>query len=148
DVWLEAEYDLSAEEVQAHLQTTSQPGIEILSVTKIALEAPALASQISSADYEVWFLDPLDPNELASRTTQLLNTPSIQRERRGKAYDLRPLIEFMEILTDTTTNHLGLFMRLAAREGATGRPEEVVAALGYDPFSVRIIRTRLHGVNT
>lgn len=148
DVWLEAETDLSAEEVQAHLQATPQPGIEILSVTEIAPEAPALTSQISSAEYEVWFLDPLSPDELASRVTQLLNTPSIQRERRGKAYDLRPLIEFIEILTDTTPGRLGLRMRLAAREGATGRPEEVVAALGYDPFAVRIIRTRLNGAIT
>lgn len=148
DVWLEAESDLSAEEVQAHLRATPQPGIEILSVTEISLEAPALVSQIVSADYEVWFLDPLDLDELGHRVAQLLNAPSIQRERRGKAYDLRPLIEFMEIRTDTTANRLGLFMRLATREGATGRPEEVVAALGYDPFAVRIIRTRLHGVNT
>ena len=30
-----------------------------------------------------------------------------------------------------------LFMRLDSREGATGRPDEVIAQLGFDPFSCR-----------
>ena len=36
-----------------------------------------------------------------------------------------------------------VFMRLAAREGATGRPEEVLDALGIPFEATRIERTRL-----
>jgi hypothetical protein len=36
-----------------------------------------------------------------------------------------------------------LYMRLAAREGATGRPEEVLESLGLDPTAARIERTAL-----
>jgi hypothetical protein len=34
-------------------------------------------------------------------------------------------------------------MRLTAREGATGRPEEVLLALGYDPADFRVERVAL-----
>ena len=37
-----------------------------------------------------------------------------------------------------------LLIRLAAREGATGRPEELLEALGVDPMAVRIERTKLY----
>jgi hypothetical protein len=35
-------------------------------------------------------------------------------------------------------------MRLAAREAATGRPEEVLLALDVEPAGARIHRTRLY----
>jgi hypothetical protein len=34
-------------------------------------------------------------------------------------------------------------MRLSARENATGRPDEVISALGGDPLAARVHRTRL-----
>jgi hypothetical protein len=40
-------------------------------------------------------------------------------------------------------DHPRFSLRLVAREGATGRPEEVIAALGYDPQLARVHRTRL-----
>ncbi|MDO9128632.1 MAG: hypothetical protein Q7U34_02085, partial [Anaerolineales bacterium] len=36
-----------------------------------------------------------------------------------------------------------LLMRLTAREGATGRPEEVLDAIGIPPETARIERSRL-----
>lgn len=56
DVWLEAETDLSAEEVQAHLQATPQPGIEILSVTEIAPEALRLPLKLAVQSMKSGFL--------------------------------------------------------------------------------------------
>ncbi|WP_299026227.1 TIGR03936 family radical SAM-associated protein [uncultured Thermanaerothrix sp.] len=143
DVWLESAAELLSAEVQKRLLITPQPGIEINHVESIPLEAPSLAKQVVAADYTVWLLDPADPSDLTERIARLLNTPSLTRERRGKTYDLRPLIESLALLTDHPGNLLALQMRLAAREGASGRPEEVIAALGLDPFAVRILRTRL-----
>lgn len=143
DVWFESAEELSSAEVQKRLLITPQPGIEINHVESIPLEAPSLAKQVVAADYIVWLLDPADPSDLTERVTRLLNAPSLIRERRGKAYDLRPLIESLALLTDHPDNLPALQMRLAAREGASGRPEEVIAALGLDPFAVRILRTRL-----
>ena len=61
-------------------------------------------------------------------------------------YDLRPLIE---VLTLTSTlpygegQEVGILMRLTAREGATGRPEEVLDVLGIAFEGTRIERTHL-----
>ena len=65
-------------------------------------------------------------------------TKSIPRERRGKMYDLRLLIEDLKLPADGK-----IYMRLAAREGATGRPEEVLDVLGIAFEATRIERTRL-----
>ena len=68
----------------------------------------------------------------------LMAAESIIRERRGKTYDLRPLIEELKLEDETK-----IFMRLAAREGATGRPEEVLDMLGIAFEGTRIERTHL-----
>ena len=79
---------------------------------------------------------------------------SIPRERRKKQYDLRPLIEELTplALSESPKGVLregaggegqGIFMRLTSREGATGRPEEVLAALEIPLEDTRIERTRL-----
>jgi hypothetical protein len=73
---------------------------------------------------------------------QLLNTETLPRERRGKAYDLRPLVEDLQV-RQGENNRPVLYMRLAAREGATGRPEEVLSALDLDPSAFRVVRTAL-----
>ena len=58
--------------------------------------------------------------------------------------DLRPLVESLEILPADEQGRSRLSMRLAAREGATGRAELVLAALGYDPYDVRVERVKLN----
>jgi len=73
----------------------------------------------------------------------VLEAGKIIRSRRGKEYDLRPLIEELSLISGPNSDTPALFLRLSARQSATGRPEEVVSALGYDPFSARYIRTRL-----
>ena len=67
---------------------------------------------------------------------------TLPRERRGKAYDLRPLIEMLSIVTQVD-GKIWLRMTLAAREGATGRPEEVLHILEIEPEYARVERTRL-----
>jgi len=73
----------------------------------------------------------------------MLSEKAILRERRGKSYDLRPLIEHLEVLRPNNEKQF-LKLRLSAREGATGRPEEVLKALGIDPFSTSVHRTKLY----
>ena len=58
--------------------------------------------------------------------------------------DEASLVERLEILAADDQGRARLSMRLAAREGATGRAELVLAALGYDPYDVRVERVKLH----
>jgi radical SAM-linked protein len=139
DVWLQSELPLR--EIKDSLDKAAPPGIEILGIEEMDPQLPSLQTQVSSAEYIVTVLDSIP--RLDERIQELLTAGSLLRERRGKSYDLRPLIEELRRSPDDERGHTCLWMRLAARAGATGRPEEVLAALGIIPESARIHRTRL-----
>jgi hypothetical protein len=107
-------------------------------VEQVEERAPALQTQVASAEYEVSLTEAIDRSELEQRLESVFESKSIPRERRGKMYDLRPLIEELRLLPDGQ-----IFMRLAAREGATGRPEEVLDVLDIAFEGTRVERTRL-----
>ena len=140
DAWLDAV--LSLDEVQAALTGVLPPGIRIHSLEAIDLKAPALQTQVQSAEYWVTLLDPLP--DLDARLARIVSAASLLRQRRGKSYDLRPLIESIQRLPDGTDGLPRLEMRLAARESATGRPEEVLAELGVAIEAARVHRVQLH----
>jgi uncharacterized protein (DUF2344 family) len=123
------------------LQPAAPPGLTILSVEAVDDRSPALQTQVTSAEYEAVLLDPSPVAEVSTRIQELLASQSLPRERRGKSYDLRPLVESLDLVSGQPQPCL--HMRLAARSGATGRPEEVLDALGIPSESARITRTRL-----
>jgi radical SAM-linked protein len=138
DAWL-AE-DVPDEAVWSDLGHAVPPGLAVLSVTRLDSHEPSLPAQVVSAEYSVRLDDPPSPGDLETRRASLLSADHLPRQRRGKDYDLRPLIEGLEIRDAGQV----LWMRLAAREGATGRPEEVLAALELDPGRALCRRIRLH----
>jgi len=142
DIWLEQAAPVS--DLEASLRRAAPPGLEILHVECVDLRAPALQTQVRAADYEACLLDPLPETSLQPRIDELLAAEALPRERRGKTYDLRPLIHELVLLPREENQELTrLQMRLSAREGATGRPEEVLAALDLDPLHTRIERIKL-----
>ena len=142
DVWTESD-DFSAGEINQKLIATPQPGIEIILVSSVDLNESALPNQVISAEFRVVPLDPCEISQLEIAISRILAQTSIPREKRGKTYDLRPLIETLNIVADESLGLTEIHMRLAAREAATGRPEEVLAELGLDPYAARYIRSRL-----
>jgi anti-sigma-K factor RskA len=114
----------------------------VVGVEQVDERAPALQTQVLAAEYEVTLTEPVDGAELERRIQSVKDLQSIPRERRGKIYDLRPLIEELS-LTPTPEGEVRVFMRLTAREGATGRPEEVLDVLGIAFEGTRIERTRI-----
>jgi len=163
DIWLKEPREIT--QIRNDLQSALPTDIQITNLEVIDDRAPKLQTQILSAEYEVILSDNSSASSLDDKLAALLQAESIPRERRGKAYDLRPLIENLTILPPSSTafgrdtppifreappkgaenreSRRGVFMRLAAREGATGRPEEVLAELGIPIESARIERTRL-----
>ncbi len=130
------------EGLAAQVQAACPPGLTITQTERVPLNLPALQTQVQSTEYLAIPLDPLNEASLRQASERLLSAPNLPRERRGKAYDLRPLIETLEIRLGAE-GRAALFMRLAAREGATGRPEEVLAAAGFDPAAFRVERLAL-----
>jgi radical SAM-linked protein len=141
DIWLKEDRDLAG--LRDDLQSMLPSGIQILAMEQVDERSPALQTQVVSADYEVT-IPSKHASGLDGKVAALLDAESMPRERRGKQYDLRPLIESIS-LTPIPTAESGsmALLRLAAREGATGRPEEVLAALGIPAEETRIERTAL-----
>ena len=117
-------------------------GLRILSIDKLpAYGSPALTIAIQSAVYQIQFPECEDERSLISQMTELMARPTIERERREKIYDLKPLIENWDCRT-TEDGEVVMNVQMAARDSAMGRPDELVSALGYDPFLVNIVRLR------
>jgi radical SAM-linked protein len=133
------------------LQETLPTGIQVVSVERVDEKLPALQTLVASAEYQVTLTEPIEGADLKRRIDSVVASESIIRERRGKTYDLRPLIEELESMESDGPPPMQepapalqrIFMRLAAREGATGRPEEVLDILGIAFEETRIERTKL-----
>ena len=146
DVWLDTDAE-DAAEIQRRLQVGAPPGLTILQVERVEEHGPALQTQVVSAEYRVTLLEAVSEPDLQQRLDHLLGAAALLRVRRDKPYDLRPLIEELSLTPTPLPMGEGqgarVFMRLAARDGATGRPEEVLDALGIPLETARIERTRL-----
>jgi radical SAM-linked protein len=140
EIWLE--HALPLDQVETNLVPALPPGIEIVSVEVVEPKGAKLPNLVQAAEYTAILLDPVP--DLEVRANQLTESESLPRQRRGKDYDLRPLIETLRLETPTPAGHQQVLMRLAARTGATGRPDEVLDAMGIPPQRARITRTVLH----
>jgi radical SAM-linked protein len=135
---MKLEQEISLGSLATRLNETLPSGLRVLEVQQVEDRAPALQTQVAAAEYEAILTGPVDGSELKQKIASVLESTSLPRERRGKPYDLRPLLEALELLPDDK-----IFMRLSARAGATGRPEEVLHVLGIPFEDTRIERTRL-----
>jgi len=135
DIWLEQPVPES--EILARLQQAAPPGIAFEHVQAVPTPEPPLQQQVQRADFVARLESPLAP-DVPQRLEALLKASSLPRERRAKTYDLRPLIIDLRLMPPTE-----IVLTLSAREGATGRPEEVLDALGLDPLTADITRVQL-----
>lgn len=134
--------ELALNEIQTRLKDNLPHDIQITNIETIDERAPALQTQVISATYEIHLTEPANGGELTKKVEAMMMSEALPRERRGKQYDLRPLIEMIQVVTKAD-GKVWLRMTLAAREGATGRPEEVLNALEIEPETARVERTRL-----
>ena len=134
--------EIPPEEIASRLKDNLPADIQITNVIKVDEREPALQTQVLSAMYDVHLTEPVDGSDLTRKINELMMSESLPRERRGKFYDLRPLIEMLSVVTEAN-GKVWLRMALSARDGATGRPEEVLNMLGIEPEYTRVERTRL-----
>ncbi len=139
DAWLETDKPVGI--IQDDLQAAAPPGIRISELALVDLNLPSLQTQVESSEYFITFLDRID--DFDERLSALLETNELMRQRHGKSYNLRPLIEMVEVLPADSQGFSKVRIQLATRDSATGRPDEFASALGIDPFSIRAHRTRI-----
>jgi radical SAM-linked protein len=114
-------------------------GWSLVGLYDVWLAGPPLPGRVVAADYRVVLGagepagSPLDAGRVREATRQLLAARSLTRERRkgggAVTYDLRPLLVDASVVEDGPPVVLRLRTRFHPELG-TGRPEEVVAALG------------------
>jgi len=138
DIWLNGEE--SIEMIRSRLLPALQPGITIQEILLIPLQEKPLQTRIKAAVYRVQIEDEIWFTNLQQRIEAILSREGIQRERRGKSYNLRPLIENIKILQEKSPV---LQMTLTTLPSATGRPEEVLDELGIPWQETIIERTGL-----
>ena len=140
------------DEVRARIAAKLPPGVTLHSITEVALYAPALQGLLIGADYTILIyaeIDELSSAVIDAAIANLLAQTEIWRERQRKgeqySYNLRPLIfELQNLGYDATNEEHRIFLRVQQRAGATGRPDEAVAALGLDNHARTLRRDRLY----
>jgi radical SAM-linked protein len=139
-------------EVAALIRAKLPPGVTLVDLAEVDLKAPALQGLLIGADYSiVLYAAPgeIPAGWLESRIEALLQTPAIWRERERKGerytYNLRPLVFVLRYDGyDAQAEEHRIFLRVQQRAGATGRPDEVVDALGLDDYARTLCRERLY----
>lgn len=137
-----------AERVRAKLP----PGVRLSDVAEVPLKTPSLQNLLIGADYTIRIY--AEPGEIADslleeRIATFLATAEIWRERERKGekyeYNLRPLVfELRYEGYDEATEEHRIFLRVQQRAGATGRPDETLAALNLDDYARTLRRERLY----
>jgi radical SAM-linked protein len=121
-------------------------GIEISAVYQIAGNLPSLQSQVCFAEYTVLVNKELVLDEMESAISELLSLEKLPwshlRDTGKRSYDLRALIDDIQ-LVDSGDNCYAISMRLRCDNNGSGRPEQVVLALGLTDYPVSVHRTRL-----
>ncbi|NSW51674.1 MAG: DUF2344 domain-containing protein [Anaerolineae bacterium] len=142
DIWIDS--TISLENLQQYLVDTPQPGIEITSIRIIPGNEPSIQTRVHHVDYLAQPLMGKLSATIQPEIDHLLSTNQLLRVRRQKEYDLRPLILQLAFIIVDSMQGEALSMSLLSLPGQTGRPDEVIQALGYDPSEFRFTRTAIH----
>ncbi len=138
ELWLEVE--LEADALRERLGAALPPGLRLRSVAHMPPGKPHFDQWLVAGDYSGVPVAGGLPVDLGARVSRVLTCESLPRQRREKAYDLRPLILQLEVREETPPS---LGMRLRLQAGATGRPDEVTEALGLERAALLFTRERL-----
>jgi radical SAM-linked protein len=121
-------------------------GISIRQVYNIALTLPSLQSQVRYAEYAVGLETGKSQQDVESAIASLLASEHLpwqhQRDTGPRHYDLRALIEDLWLI-DWRRGYSSIGMKLRCDSQGSGRPEQVAAALGFEPYPESIHRTKL-----
>lgn len=127
------------------------PGHELVDCHDVWIGEPALAAQARGAEYRIELAGAAAPPTIRRAAADLLAADHLPRVRakgdRMVEYDLRALLEAIDVDGDGPPVVLQVRVRIDPERG-TGRPEEVVAALGERCAGLvleisSIIRTRI-----
>jgi radical SAM-linked protein len=144
DIWLENE--VICDHLIKILEPNVPDGILINDIIQIEDHASPVVTTITVSEYLVkfWSIDTTD-KILQVLIDDLLQQTSILRvKRKGKQYDLRPLILELRV-SDKTERDSGyhISMKIVSKPNQTGRADEVLLSMGFvlNDFLVKKVRS-------
>ena len=149
DVYLST--PVSPKEFLRRVSTELPAGFAVLEGEEVGLGLPSLQSEVRWAEYEVEGRLDGTQRELEEAVQRFLAAESIPwehvREEKVRRYDIRALVREMRVEEGPAARYR-LSMRLRCDNSATGRPEQVAAALGLsEPDRIHRARLRLAGTS-
>lgn len=144
DIWLEE--TLPVETLLSRMTSVLPPGLEINSLTLVPLTQPALQSLLIASEYQIKFLETIP--DLTHRIQTLIQQPQIPIERRGKSYDLHPMILLIEEMKNCPRDNQCIHTLLKTEPSLHARPDELVQAMGIQPEKALFHRLKLHFAET
>ena len=121
-------------------------GISIIDVQPVSLEAPSLQSRLRFAEYVVEVPAQQGAAEVEHSLKSLLALESLPwhhtRDTGERFYDLRPLLDDLW-MAGKKDEVYSIGMRLRCDSSGSGRPEQIIKALGLTGAPASIERTGL-----
>lgn len=121
-------------------------GIKILGASPVGLNLPSLQAAVHFVEYRVAVETEWGKEEIESKLYGLLDMATLpwehQRDTGPHKYDLRALIDDLWLM-EWNRGCASIGMRLRCGSGGTGRPEQVIAALGFPQRPTEIHRTKI-----
>jgi radical SAM-linked protein len=121
-------------------------GIAIIDMMAVNLLAPSLQSRLRLAEYIVEINAHGDDRQVEQEIASLLAKEQLawhhSRDTGERYYDLRVLIDDIWLDAKTNTGY-SIGMRLRCDSSGSGRPEQVIKALGFDETPIFIDRIKL-----
>ena len=143
------------DELSMRIREKLPPGVRLLNATEVPFKTVSPQSLTIGADYTILIYadaGEVSELELQAKLDAFLEQKVVwrERERHGQrySYNLRPLVlELRYTGFDAAAAAHRIFMRVQMRPGATGRPDELVDALGFDDSARTLRRERIYFSN-
>ncbi len=140
------------DDLAARVRAKLPPGATLHTLAEVPLHTKALQSLTIGADYTIVLYaeaDEIPAALIEQRIAEFWTKSEIWRERERHSetyrYNLRPLIfELRYDGYDDASEEHRIFVRVQMRAGATGRPDEVTDALGFDNLARTLRRDRIY----
>ena len=141
DIWFDLDTEIPDLEERINLALPN--GLAVSRIEKIDLNEPALQNQITYCIYLVELHPGLLKALLKNKIKDILNKDELIIKKRGKTINLRERIESIEIAKKEIKGKYSMIMKLTQRPGLSGRPDDILTAMGIDPFLSKIERISL-----
>ncbi|MCY4083198.1 MAG: TIGR03936 family radical SAM-associated protein [Caldilineaceae bacterium] len=140
------------DELSMRIREKLPPGVRLLDASEVPFKTVSPQSLTIGADYTILIYadaGEVSERELEEKIEAFFEKEEVwrERERHGQrySYNLRPLVlELRYTGYDAPAAEHRIFMRVQMRPGATGRPDELVDALGFDDYARTLRRERIY----